>query len=208
MRATDVRGWLGIYGPRVRLDFEYDGVAGQVVVECVPNDDPTTLGCPPDAEGFPACTASVHFPAKGYRALLGWVQLVRSTDNASGGERFEIDPFALFFDAPSPYCWYGTAPTLFDAPRRGTDVPLTWVAHSFLATTPLEEAVPTWRRPVVPLAGFSWGFEISSAAIDLHPVGQLAAGDWDGHLATLRQEYPAWQFSEASAALGGHSARG
>ncbi|HEV2368267.1 MAG TPA: hypothetical protein VGR90_00240, partial [Acidimicrobiales bacterium] len=73
--------------------------------------------------------------------LLGWVQLVRSTDNASAGERFEMDPLLLFFDAPSPYCWYGTAPTLFDAPFRLRDVAMEWVAHSFLATTPLDEAM-------------------------------------------------------------------
>lgn len=31
--------------------------------------------------------------------LFGWVQLVRSTDNESGGGEFEVDPFALFGDA-------------------------------------------------------------------------------------------------------------
>ena len=42
--------------------------------------------------------------------MLGWVQVVRSTDNESGGDRFELDPFGLFGDAPSPYCWYGQRP--------------------------------------------------------------------------------------------------
>jgi hypothetical protein len=50
--------------------------------------------------------------------MFGWVQLVRSTDNASQGEEFEIDPFALFDDVRTPYCWYGTEPTLFDSPCR------------------------------------------------------------------------------------------
>ena len=34
------------------------------------------------------------------------------------GDLFEPDPFVLFGDAPSPYCWYGLNPTLFDGPSR------------------------------------------------------------------------------------------
>ena len=45
----------------------------------------------------------------------------------------------LFGDARSPYCWYGTEPTLFDAPSRFDRSPLGWLAYSFLATTPIEE---------------------------------------------------------------------
>ncbi len=48
--------------------------------------------------------------------MFGWVQMVRSTDDESVGGRFEMDPFGLFGDVRSPYCWYGTEPTLFDAP--------------------------------------------------------------------------------------------
>jgi hypothetical protein len=186
----------------VRLQFEWEDLHGEVLVDCVPNGDPVALGCPPDALDFPVCTASVRFPAKGYRALLGWVQLVRSTDNDSRGERFQMDPLLLFFDAPSPYCWYGIAPTLFDAPFRGRGVSLRWVAHSFLATTPLDEAIRTLTRPVVPLVGFSWGFDVNEGgAITVHPVDQLALGDWNQHLDILRQTYPDWQFREALTAF-------
>ena len=76
---------------------------------------------------------------RGYDAIFGWVQLVRSSDNESAGEFFEPDPFALFGDAHSPYCWYGTEPTLFDAPSRMERVPMAWLAYSFLATTPIDE---------------------------------------------------------------------
>jgi hypothetical protein len=183
----------------VRLHFEWEGLSGEVIIDCVPNADPIALGCPPESAGFPTCTASVRFPPVGYRGLLGWVQLVRSTDNNSGGERFEMDPLLLFFDAPSPYCWYGTAPTLFDAPFRGRGVPLRWMAHSFLAATPLAEAVRTLTRPVVPLVGFSWGFDVNeSGMIVISPVEQLVPGDWNEQLDTLRQTYPDWEFREAS----------
>jgi hypothetical protein len=99
------------YAPHVHVHFEWEGSSGEVIIDCVPNGDPVALGCPPESADYPACTASVRFPPVGYRGLLGWVQLVRSTDNASEGERFEMDPLLLFFDAPSPTA--GTA-----RPRR------------------------------------------------------------------------------------------
>jgi len=89
----------------MRLTFAWQETQGTVDVDCRVNTDPSGLGCTPRAAGFPACTATVRFPHLGYRSMLGWVQLVRSTDNASGGEEFESDPFDLFGDAPSPYCW-------------------------------------------------------------------------------------------------------
>ena len=59
--------------------------------------------------------------------MFGWVQLVRSTDSQSGGQLFELDPFVLFGDVRSSYCWYGTEPTLFDAPYRQARVPIEWI---------------------------------------------------------------------------------
>lgn len=110
-----------------------------------------------------------------------------------------MDPLLLFFDAPSPYCWYGTAPTLFDAPFRLRDVAMEWVAHSFLATTPLDEAMRTLKRPVVPLVGFSWGFDIDDGrVVTLHPVAELSPNEWNSHLETLRQTYSDWEFPETA----------
>src|SRR5690242_13943191 len=79
--------------------FEWDGLSGGIHVDCIPNDDPVEYGTVVnDAFGFPVCTATVRYPRRGYRAMFGWVQLVRSTDNLSGGAEFEIDPLALFGD--------------------------------------------------------------------------------------------------------------
>lgn len=69
------------------------------------NSDPPSLGCDEENLMFPACTASVHYPGGGYQCMVGWVQLVRSTDASS--EDFEMDPNFLFPDADSPYCYYG-----------------------------------------------------------------------------------------------------
>src|SRR6266550_4299979 len=90
------------------MQFAWDGLVGDVRVDCIANDDPDAYGCwHTGALGYPVCTATVHFSRRGYRSMFGWVQLVRSTDNESRGDQFEVDPFALFADAQSPYCWYG-----------------------------------------------------------------------------------------------------
>ena len=183
-------------GRTFEAGFSWRGEAGRVHVECVPNTDPGFYGCWwPVAEGFPVCTATVDYPALGYRSMLGWVQLVRSTDNESGGLQFELDPFGLFGDAPSPYCWYGQRPTLFDAPSRPVRDPLVWVAHSFLATTPLDEVAEMNPRRVVPLVGFSWGFSDSGSSVILSDIEMLTHSEWSMHLDVLRQGYPLWLFS-------------
>ena len=179
--------------------FVWRGEAGKVHVECVPNADPDFYGCWWSvARGFPVCTATVEYPARGYRSMLGWVQLVRSTDNASGGLRFELDPFGLFGDAPSPYCWYGQRPTLFDAPSRPVWAPLEWVAHSFLAATPLDEVAQLKARRVVPLVGFSWGFTDLGSSTILSEIELLTDQEWKMHLDVLRLGYPLWVFSEGA----------
>jgi hypothetical protein len=181
------------------VSFVWRGEPGSVHAECVPNADPEFWGCWHSvAEGFPVCTATVDYPAHGYRTLFGWVQLVCSTDNESGGELFELDPFALFGDAPSPYCWYGTRPVLFDAPSRPVRQPLEWVARSFLATTPLDEVAQLKPRRVVPLIGFSWGFTDDGLSVSLHDFAVLSNGEWEAHLDLLRETYPWWTFAEGS----------
>lgn len=180
--------------------FAWDGLIGDVQVECVPNDDPAayaTVG--DDVIGFPVCTAWVRYPRRGYNAMFGWVQLVRSTDNHSQGKEFEADPFMLFGDAHSPYCWYGTEPTLFDAPSRVDRSPLGWLAYSFLATTPIEEVMAGRPRRVVPVSGFAWGFDVhDNGSAELREVEPLAARDWATVLPVLRAEYPEplWTFAD------------
>ncbi|MFD0025881.1 hypothetical protein [Streptomyces sp. NPDC058382] len=173
------------------LPFSHDGGTGDVTVALEQVDDPLTIGKHPATQGFPCCTATVNYPGRGYRAMFGWVQLVRSTDNESGGAEFEMDPFILFEDAPSPYAFFGISPTLFDAPSRAERRPLTWLAHSFLARTPWDRE----ERSVLPMAGFSWGFGIDAAGdITLRSVEALETADWDGHLPYLSARHPAWGF--------------
>jgi hypothetical protein len=161
------------------------------------NTDPAALGCSSGARGLPACTATVEFPPMGYRSMLGWVQLVRAEDIGAGN--FEHDPFALFADAVTPYCWYGLNPTLFDAPSRGRrDADLQWEAHSFLATTPLEEVRDLGARRIIPLAAFRWGFEIDDGDVIVNGPDHLPLEDWNAHIDTLRSAFPSWVFADAS----------
>jgi hypothetical protein len=177
----------------VKIDFWHDGEQGQMIVSCVPLDDPVAVGKSEDTRGFPACTATVTYPGRGYRACFGWVQLVRSTDNAFEGRAFEMDPLRFFEDSPAPFCWYGITPTLFDAPSREERRPLEWLAHSFLAMIPREPA----SKRVLPLLGFSWGFVIGDGHdIVLKPVEELATACWNDHLPYLHACYPAWEFHE------------
>lgn len=173
------------------IPFTHDGEPGTVTVSVEPVDDPSAVGTPAHAHGFPCCTATVSYPGRGYRALFGWVQLVRSSDNSSGGEGFDMDPFVLFPDAPAPYAFFGFNPTLFDAPSRGEPDPLAWLAHSFLAWTPLDGA----ERRVLPLAGFSWGFDIdANARTTVRAARPLTDADWGSHVPNLRSSYPGWAF--------------
>ena len=181
---------------RLTIDFRHAGVEGRVVASCVPNDDPGSVGKGDEARGFPVCMATIDYPAEGYRALFGWVQLVRSTDNSSAGAAFENDPLRFFEDSPAPYCWYGLRPILFDAPSRDDRRPLLWLAHSFLCATPRDAGE---RRQVVPLLGFAWGFQIETQGrIDLAPMTKLAPLDWNQHLPYLRASFPTWEFAASS----------
>ena len=96
--------------------------------------------------------------------------------------------------APTPYCWYGTNPSLFDAPSRDFRIELDWIAHSYLAASPIRG---NNRRKVTPLAGFSWGFHIfNKNKIDLLPVTALTGADWEAHLPYLRKNFKKWKFNE------------
>jgi hypothetical protein len=58
-------------------------------------------------------------------------------------------------------------------------------------------------RLVVPLLGFSWGFEINAGGrITLVPEARLSAADWTAHIPYLSTSYPTWQFPPPDAFIG------
>jgi hypothetical protein len=182
---------LGVSGHRLEIPFDHAGRRGSVSVTVVPSADPLAIGKPEEDAGFPVCTATVELAQQGYRAFCGWVQLVRSTDNSSSGREFEMDPLGPFLDNPSPFCFFGLAPTLFDAPSRDSRDELDWVAHSFLAVDQIIEE----RRGVRPLLGLEWGFTVSSeGSIEIREPAQLDLAAWNDHLPVLTAAHPTWEF--------------
>jgi len=170
------------------LEFIHLNSTGEVSARPVANTDPAQLGGNEDNLGLPVCTASVSYDGDGYLAMMGWVQLVRSTDAKSSD--FEMDPYFLFPDIDSPYAFYGYKPTLFDGPGRAHRDDMNWIAHSFLAATPVEYKA----RVVRPLVGFSWGFSIREGQVELMPAAPLPSSAWLEHGSYLHASFPNWQF--------------
>ena len=167
-----------------------------VNVSVAVNDDPRSVGCdlldpslPSDAaRGFPVCRATVDLARDGYAAALGWVQLVRSTDDE---DVFKTDPLALFRDVASPFAFFGIRPELFDAPFRFPREDLTWTAHTFLCAVP--DAVMS--RTVEPLVGFSWGFTVAGDVVMVTEPSALPLQTWSEHVDLLSWAYSSWTFS-------------
>jgi hypothetical protein len=72
------------------------------------------------------------------------------------------------------------------------------LSYSFLATTPLAEVLAGKPRRVVPIAGFSWGFDLSDDNVVLRDIGALSTTHWETVVPVLRDEYPnpLWTFAD------------
>ena len=173
------------------LEFEARGVPGIVEVSVWVNDDPTDVGTVAEAEGFPACQATVAIDLRGYASLFGWVQLVGTESPEEPTRRYEVDPLAISADLNWPFGFYGLLPTLFDAPsRRDRTQTLDWLAHTFLCVSP-DSPMDQVVRPV---AGFQWGFRMHDGQVDVVAPNNLALSAWNSHLSVLETAYPGWRF--------------
>ena len=181
----------------MEIPFVLRGIPGTVIVDYALNVEPEAVGCGPETRDYPICTANVVFPFRGYDSLMGWVQLVRSDDNVSGGEHFEMDPLAFLGDLPHPYCWLGLNPTLFDAPSRDPRIDMSWTAHSFLCV-PDDVGNGLEARA---LLGIAWGFRCESGQITLQPPTELDGSAWSDVVGLLTEKFPSWHFSPGFADL-------
>ena len=188
--AIDAGAWL-VFDVPMRLAFSHHGVSGAVVVDVRRNTNPSELGCDPVSLGLPVCTARVETAVLGYRAMCGWIQVVRSTDNSTRGQGFDMDPFAPS-GTDAPYAFYGLAPALFDAPARDHRDDLDWLAHAFLAHTPLGTTT------VEGMLGFSWGFSFRAGEVQLVDPAPLDHHDWAAHRELFAAAHPGWTFPAMS----------
>jgi hypothetical protein len=177
----------------MQLPFTLRGHHGTIDVHVGTTRDPGELGTWPGAAGLTFCEATVSYPGQGYTGMMGWIQLVRSTDNNSHGRQFEMDPLDILGEVPHPFCFFGIRPTLFDAPSRDSRADLDWLAHSFLC-----HIADQTRREVRALTGFAWGFTIRAGVATTTPPGVLTLGEWNQHFGLLRAEHPTWRFAGGS----------
>ncbi|MEU4626937.1 hypothetical protein AB0G04_44075 [Actinoplanes sp. NPDC023801] len=175
----------------MHLPFSLRGIRGAIDITIDVTRDPEDVGASPGAVGLPHCRATIEYPGKGYDSLMGWVQMVRSTDNDSGGEAFEMDPLMFVGEVPHPFGFFGITPTLFDAPARRSDADLDWLCQSFLTYIKDFEGE---TRVVKAIAGFSWGFSRENGMTAVKPTQRLESNDWGGQLDLLHREHPGWRF--------------
>ena len=128
--------------------FRLRGVDGVVRVSLARNDEPERwgwrlLGLDVPLElivGFPVVEATVDYPAEGYAAVMGWVQVVRyeATDESVSGEPETVvlaDVAPQLQGLGMPYVAFGVRPTYFDAPAISAPE-ADWRAVTFLTATP------------------------------------------------------------------------
>lgn len=187
--------------PALTLPFRLHGFAGKVTVRYGENRDPTrwgfdVLGLPFDialAHGFPVCQADIAYDGSGYRAMMGWIQLLTVRDTHANAEDVSMDLLPIQTEADTPFCEFGQAPTFFDAP--GPNPPRAneqWLASTFLAVC--LDAART--RHVSALLGFRWGYDLCDARPTFLPLEPLTASGWNQHLPFLRESSPTWRFAQ------------
>jgi hypothetical protein len=192
--------------PTLQLPLRLRGHDGRVDVYYGENQDPSRWGfdllnLPFDIEltrGFPTCEARVMYPIPGYRAAMGWIQLVTVRDAATGEESTSIDVFPNASQTESPFAVFGFAPTMIDAP--GPNPPRaneTWTAETFLAVCP---DVARSRRAAA-LLGFRWGYTLRDMRATPFAAEQTGPEAWNGHLEYLREQFPTWEFVPGFAEL-------
>ena len=185
------------------VPFELRGLDGFVAVDRVANEDPRRWGYDLLGEfpmeqplGFPVVRASVGYPAEGYHATMGWIQLVYRA--ADWGERdVVVDLTPQHENSGTPYCFWGFSPAFFDAPSTPQEG-IRWTANAFLATSP--DALMT--KTVVPVCGFRWGYATTQNPPELLALELIGADAWESARVVLKERFPEWEFRGASGALG------
>jgi hypothetical protein len=187
---------------RVTIPFLLRDSPGEVTVEYGPNDDPLRWGHDVlglgwfEAErvkGFPVVEATVTHPAEGYRAYMGWLQVLRYDvrDPGEGVQAEIVDVVPQLAEVDLPYLAFGIRPTLFDAPCTDA-MSISWAARSLLGYSP--DAVMS--KSLKAVCGFTWGFRVEDRARTVAPLQVATGDDWTGALSVLRERFPAWTFDE------------
>ena len=180
---------------QLSLPFSVRGSDGHVDVAVWRSANPESIGCQDWERDFPVCEAKISCEARGYSALMGWIQLVRMRSPINGEAHWVTDPLQVYDGLNTPFGFYGLAPTLFDAPARSDRTrSLDWYAESYLCFAPSSPMA----REAQPLTAFSWGFQLDEGAITVHAPAPVALTSWATHVPLLESGYPGWNFGQAS----------
>lgn len=169
-----------------------------VYVTVEPDTDPKLHGQdligiwddPNNVKGFPVIRATVSSPrSRTYASIYGWVQITYTP-----GESWVMDLYPPFQDVNSPFIFWGSEPTLVDAPGRQHLKNYDWTARSFLCYSP--DACTT--KDVVPIVAFEWGFWIADSMPYVKRLKQLDVSAWNEHLELFRGSFKGWRFDDVS----------
>ena len=144
--------------------------------------------------GFPVVEATVDYPAEGYAAVMGWVQVVRyeATDEPETGEPETVvlaDVAPQLQGLGMPYVAFGVRPTYFDAPAISAP-DADWRAATFLTATP--DALLS--RVIEPVCGFCWGYRRKEGVNELVDARRAEEKDWLEAREQLVTHYPDWEW--------------
>jgi hypothetical protein len=145
-----------------------------------------------ETHGFPICEAEIEYDGPGYRATMGWIQVV--TVDALAPDQFSgaaVDTYPAMWASDSPFVTFGHRPGIFDAP--GPNPPRTdemWSAETFLAVC----GDVARQRTVQALLGFRWGYRLASGRATSEPLETASESDWRRCVAILKAHYPNWDF--------------
>jgi hypothetical protein len=184
--------------PALVLPFTCRGDTGTVQVHYGVTTDPGALGFDLVASGFdnarfagfPAIRAEVSLDGAGYRAVVGWLQVISRSVGAGGELVVELDLPPVLAAADSPLACFGYLPTFFDAPANPDHPDGDWVAETFLAALP---DIARTRR-VAAVTGFRWGYRLAAGRPAPLPVAPIGPQRWDAHRPMLAETYPSWTF--------------
>lgn len=107
--------------PTLIIPFRLRGFAGEVLVYYAVNEDPALWGFDlldllfdvKRTIGFPVFLATTRYSGSGYRAVMGWTQVVTVTPHDGSESWWEIDRVPADGDTRSP-AGFSYLPSLFD----------------------------------------------------------------------------------------------
>jgi hypothetical protein len=173
------------------LALELQDGSVRVQAELRVNDDPAFYGCPDIARGFPVLYATIDPPGRSYNDMLGWIQVLRDPRFPGGILLDSLEMLGDPKEVTHPFCYFGYAPTLFDAPHTPPDRDFDWVAHTFLAGTAGIHQDFEARAGL----GFRWGYRIRDGVVSVIGLSELGSDAWDSLLPFLRVRCPGWRFA-------------